>query len=180
MSSKSSYIYDNKRLFWVTRTPNTSNALLPSLHSQHIKFVALVVWESITTKMTDDNSTTLSETIKLILLDDHSVTSVLSSPSLLEQRMKVWKKKGKKKEKKSFKSHIAQDKHLNSVSLPIYRELISSFFLVPVEKHFLNFSFSLPFFSRCISGKLLPLSFCRSIISVGYKSDFLSHIFGWL
>ena len=97
MSSKSSYIYDNKRLFWVTRTPNTSNALLPSLHSQHIKFVALVVWESITTKMTDDNSTTLSETIKLILLDDHSVTSVLSSPSLLEQMMKVWKKKEEKK-----------------------------------------------------------------------------------
>ena len=82
--------------------------------------------------------------------------------------------------KKGFKSHIAQDKHLNSVSLPIYRELISSFFLAPVEKHFLNFSFSLPYFSRCISGKLLPLSFCRSKISVGYKSDFSSHIFGWL
>jgi len=85
------------------------------------------------------------------------------------------KKKGKKK---GFKSHIAQDKHLNSVSLPIYRELLSSFFLVPVEKHFLNFSFSLPYFSRCISGKLLPLSFCRSKISVGYNSDFSSHIFG--
>ena len=83
----------------------------------------------------------------------------------------------KKKRKKNFKSHIAQDKHLNSVSLPIYRELISSFFLVPVEKHFLNFSFSLPYFSRCISGKLLPLSFCRSKILVGFKSDFLSHIF---
>ena len=84
------------------------------------------------------------------------------------------KKKGKKK---GFKSHIAQDKHLNSVSLPIYRELISSFFLAPVEKHFLNFSFSLPYFSRCISGKLLPLSFCRSNILVAFKSDFLTHIF---
>ena len=87
------------------------------------------------------------------------------------------KKNRKKRRKKGFKSHIAQDKHLNSVSLPIYRELISSFFLVPVEKHFLNFSFSLPYFSRCISGKLLPLSFCRSKILVGFKSDFLSHIF---
>ena len=45
----------------------------------------------------------------------------------------------KKKKKKGFKSHIAQDKHLNIVSLPIYRECISSFFLTPVEKHFLNF-----------------------------------------
>ena len=113
MSSKSSYIYDSKRLFWVTRTPNTSNALLPSLHSQHIKFVALVVWESITTKMTDDNSTTLSETIKLILLDDHSVTSVLSSPSLLEQRMKVWKKKGKKR--KSLKGHPSRLQQFNLI-----------------------------------------------------------------
>jgi len=78
------------------------------------------------------------------------------------------KKRKEKKKKKSFKSHIAQDKHLNSVSLPIYRELISSFFLAPIEKHFLNFFFSLPYFSRCISGKLLPLSFCRS------------NIFGWL
>jgi len=73
------------------------------------------------------------------------------------------KRKEKKEEKKmGFKSHIAQDKHLNSVSLPIYRELLSSFFFVPVEKHFLNFSFSLSYFNRCISGKLLPLSFCRS------------------
>ena len=87
------------------------------------------------------------------------------------------KKKGKKRRKKGFKSHIAQDKHLNSVSLPIYRELLSSFFFAPVEKHFLNFSFSLSYFSRCISGKLLPLSFCRSKILVGFKSDFLSHIF---
>ena len=83
----------------------------------------------------------------------------------------------KKKRKKNFKSHIAQSKHLNTVSLPIYREPLSSFFLVPVEKHFLNFSFSLPYFSRCISGKLLPLSFCRSKILVAFKSDFLSHIF---
>jgi len=90
------------------------------------------------------------------------------------------KRKEKKRRKKGFKSHIAQDKHLNSVSLPIYRELISSFFLVPVEKHFLNFSFSLPYFSRCIFGKLLPFSFCHSKIMVGYNSDFLSHIFGWL
>ena len=98
---------------------------------------------------------------------------------LLEQR-RIWMKVWKKRRKKGFKSHIAQDKHLNNVSLPIYREPLSSFFLVPVEKHFLNFSFSLPYFSRCISGKLLPLSFCRSKISVGYKSDFLSHNFGWL
>ena len=87
------------------------------------------------------------------------------------------KKNRKKRRKKSFKSHIAQDKHLNSVSLPIYRELISSFFLAPVEKHFLNFSFSLSYFSRCISGKLLPLSFCRSKFLVAFKSDFVSHIF---
>ena len=87
------------------------------------------------------------------------------------------KERKKKRRKKGFKSHIAQDKHLNSVSLPIYKELISSFFLAPVEKHFLNFSFSLPYFSRCISGKLFPLSFCRSKILVGFKSDFLSHIF---
>ena len=73
------------------------------------------------------------------------------------------KKKGKKRrKKKGFKSNIAQDKHLNNVSIPIYRELLSSFFFAPVEKHFLNFSFSLSYFSRCISGKLLPLSFCRS------------------
>ena len=87
------------------------------------------------------------------------------------------KRKEKKRRKKGFKSHIAQDKHLNSVSLPIYSELIYSVFLVPVEKHFLNFSFSLPYFSRCISGKLLPLSFWRSKILVAVKSDFLSHIF---
>ena len=41
------------------------------------------------------------------------------------------KKKGKKRKKKSFKSHVAQDKHLNNVSLPIYRELFSSFFPCP-------------------------------------------------
>ena len=88
--------------------------------------------------------------------------------------MKVWKKK----DKKGFKSHIAQDKHLNSVSLPIYRKLLSSFFLAPIEKHFLNFSFSLPYFSRCISSKLLPLSFFRTKLLVGYESDFSSHTRG--
>ena len=55
--------------------------------------------------------------------------------------------KKKEEKKKGLKSHIAQDKHLNSVSLPIYRELISSFFHAPVEKHFLNFSFSLSYFN---------------------------------
>jgi len=89
--------------------------------------------------------------------------------------MKVFKKKREKRKEKGFKSHIARDKHSNSVLLPIYRELFSSSFLVSIEKHFLKFSFSLPYFSRYISDKLLPLSFCRSKISVDYNNDFLSH-----
>ena len=117
---------------------------------------------------------------QLYINSHYNIFVVLENVRTKENVDESLKKKEKKKEKKGFKSHIAQDKHLNSVSLPIYRELLSSFFLAPVEKHFLNFSFFLPFFSRCISGKLLPLSLCRSIISVGYKSDFLSHIFGWL
>ena len=92
-----------------------------------------------------------------------------------EEGNKMEKRRRKRKKKKGFKSHIAHDKHLNSVSLPIYRELISSFFLASVDKHFLNFSFFIPYFSRCISGKLLPLSFYRIKFLVGYQSDFSSH-----
>jgi len=105
----------------------------------------------------------------------------ISSGGLLEQ-MRQWVKVWKRKEKKNFKSHIAQSKHLNTVSLPIYREPISSFFLVPVEKHFLNFSFSLSYFSRCIFGKLLPLSVAlnfRLAIRVTFQVIFFDWLLEW-
>ena len=86
----------------------------------------------------------------------------------------------KKKEKKGFKSHIAQDKHLNSVSLPIYREPLSSFFLSQLRSIFSTF-----LSPSHISTDAFPAKFSLFLsvalkISVGYKSDFSSHIFGWL
>jgi len=104
---------------------------------------------------------------------------IICCKNMLEQRrmwMKVWKKKRKKKA--SSPTSLRINTWIVFHSLYIESSFLL-FFLAPVEKHFLNFSFSLPYFSRCISDKFLPLSFCRSKISVGYNSDFLSHIF-WL
>ena len=107
-----------------------------------------------------------------ILWNPRKSSFQISSGGLLEQ-MKVWKKKASSPTSLRINTWI--------VFHSLYIEsLFLLFFIAPVEKHFLNFSFSISYFSRCISGKLLPLSFCRSKITVGYNSDFLSHIFGWL